>query len=152
MTILLVDDEPEYRLIMRNVLNAEGWDVVLAENGQEGLEKLKENPVDIVISDIYMPVMDGIKLHRTVRALPNFATLPFLFISAYDDQHTLDAVRDPRFEGFLRKTRPVEDLFEWIAYLTTPEDRRPKMPPGGKTPRSSASRTGGRGGTNTPIY
>lgn len=152
MTILLVDDEPEYRLIMRNVLSAEGWEVVLAENGQEALEKLKETNVDLVISDIYMPIMDGIKLHRTVRSLPNFATLPFLFISAYDDQHTLDAVRDPRFEGFLRKTRPVEDLFEWITYLTTPEDRRPKMPPGGQRPRSPASRSGGRGGSGTPIY
>jgi len=152
MTILLVDDEPEYRLIMRNVLSAEGWDVLLAENGQEALEKLKEGQVDLVISDIYMPIMDGIKLHRTVRSLPTFEQLPFLFISAYDDQHTLDAVRDPRFEGFLRKTRPVEDLFEWITYLTTPEDRRPKMPPGGQRLRPTPSRPGGRGGTNTPIY
>jgi len=152
MTILLVDDEPEYRLIMRNVLTGEGWNVVLAENGQEALEKLKEGPVDMVISDIYMPIMDGIKLHRTVRSLPNFAELPFLFISAYDDQHTLDAVRDPRYEGFLRKTRPVEDLFEWITYLSTPEERRPKSPPGGQSLRSMSSRSGGRGGSSTPIY
>jgi two-component system chemotaxis response regulator CheY len=153
MTILVVDDEPEYRLIVRSVLVSEGWDVLLAENGEEGLEKLKEAKVDLVISDIYMPVMDGIKFHRTVRALPQFESLPFLFVSAFDDQHTLDAVKDPRFEGFLRKARPVEEMIEWIRYLTTPEDKRPKIPPGGmKKKPNEHSRAGSRGGTSTPIY
>ncbi len=151
MTILVVDDEPEYRMIMRSVLMAEGYDVLLAEHGEEALEKLKEAKVDLVISDIYMPVMDGIKFHRTVRATPEIDTLPFLFVSAYDDQHTLDAVKDPRFEGFLRKARPVEELIEWINYLTTPEEKRPKSPPGGLKPRSSFVRSGNRGPTNTPI-
>ena len=52
MTILVVDDEPEYRLIMRSVLMSEGWDVLLAENGEEGMTKMKESKVDMVISDI----------------------------------------------------------------------------------------------------
>jgi CheY-like chemotaxis protein len=151
MTILVVDDEPEYRLIMRSVLMAEGYDVHLAENGEEAIQKLKETTTDLVISDIYMPVMDGIKFHRTVRATPELETLPFLFVSAYDDQHTLDAVKDPRYEGFLRKARPVEELIEWIEYLTMPEDRRPKSPPGGLKPRAGFSRPGTRGGSNTPI-
>jgi len=149
MTILLVDDEPEYRLIMKNVLNGEGWDVLLAENGQEALERLKEHPVDLVVTDIYMPVMDGIKFHRTVRALPQFESLPFLFVSAYDDQHTLDAIKDPNHEGFARKTRPVEEILEWITYLSTPTDRRPKSPPSPMPLKSARMR---RGGSNTPIY
>ena len=151
MVILVVDDEPEYRMIMRSVLMAEGYDVVLAEHGEEALEKLKESKVDLVISDIYMPVMDGIRFHRTVRNIPEIETLPFLFVSAYDDQHTLDAVKDPRREGFLRKARPVEELLEWIVYLTTPEEKRPKSPPGGFKPRSSYVRSGTRGNSNTPI-
>jgi len=131
MTLLVVDDEPEYRLIMRSVLTAEGMEVVLAENGEEALEKLRENKIDMVVSDIYMPVMDGIKFHRLVREIPGYEKLPFLFVSAYDDQHTLDSVKDPRYEGFLRKARPVEELLEWIQYLMTPEQTRPKLPPGG---------------------
>jgi len=95
--------------------------------------------------------MDGIKFHRTVRATPELETLPFLFVSAYDDQHTLDAVKDPRYEGFLRKARPVEELIEWIQYLTTPEEKRPKSPPGGTKIRPTGPRPGSRGGTNTPI-
>ncbi len=130
MTILVVDDEPEYRLVLKNVLMSEGYNVIVAENGEDGFTKLGTQPVDLVISDIYMPVLDGIRFHRKVRSTPELATVPFLFVSAFDDQHTLDAVQNPRTEGFLRKARPVSELKEWIQYLTTPEDKRPKMPPG----------------------
>lgn len=135
MTILVVDDEPEYRLVLRNVLVHEGFTVVLAENGEDGYRKLKESPVDLVISDIYMPVMDGMKFHKAVRDDPAFVTLPFLFVSAYDDQHTLEVVKNAKYEGFLRKARPVSELKEWIEYLTTPEDQRSPLPPGGARSR-----------------
>ena len=130
MRILVVDDEPEYRLIMRSVLTNEGYDVLLAENGEDGLLMLEEGGIDLVISDIYMPVMDGIKFHRKARSNPKLATVPFLFVSAFDDQHTLEAVKDPQFEGFLRKARPVEEMLEWIKYLAAPPETRPKVPPG----------------------
>ncbi len=135
MTILVVDDEPEYRLVLKNVLLTEGFQVVLAENGEDAYQKLTQNTVDLVISDIYMPVMDGIRFHRMVRDNSQYKELPFLFVSAFDDQHTLDAVKDPRFEGFLRKARPVSEMKEWIHYLMTPEDKRPKLPPGGARSR-----------------
>jgi two-component system, sensor histidine kinase and response regulator len=143
MNVLVVDDEPEYRLIMRSVLSSEGYEVIVAENGEEALRKMSEVPVDIVITDIYMPVMDGIKFNRAARATSGFEHVPFLFVSAFDDQHTLEAVKDPRFEGFLRKARPVEELLEWIKYLTTPEPDRPKLPPGGLKGRGGEPPHGG---------
>jgi len=142
MTILVVDDEPQYRLIMRSVLMAEGYDVLLAEHGEEALTKLKGSHVDLIVSDIYMPVMDGIKLHRKVRNAPETANVPFLFASAYDDQHTMDVVKNPRNEGFFKKARPVEELIEWIHYLTTPEDKRSKLPPGGTKSRTQGKSAG----------
>ncbi len=135
MTILVVDDEPEYRLMLRNVLVNEGFTVVLAENGEDGYRKLKETAVDMIISDIYMPVKDGIKFHKAVRDDPAFASLPFLFVSAFDDQHTLEVVKNAKCEGFLRKARPVSELKEWIQYLTTPESQRSPLPPGGARSR-----------------
>jgi CheY-like chemotaxis protein len=143
MNVLVVDDEPEYRLIMRSVLSSEGYEVFVAENGEEALRKMSEFPMDIVITDIYMPVMDGIKFNRAARATPAFEQVPFLFVSAFDDQHTLEAVKDPRLEGFLRKARPVEELLEWIKYLTTPEPDRPKLPPGGSKPKPGGPPRGG---------
>ncbi len=147
MTILVVDDEPEYRIVVKNVLRGEGFDVILAENGEDGMNKLQESDIDFIVSDIYMPVMDGIRFHHAVRALPKFEKLPFLFVSAYDDQHTLDAVQDPRCDGFLRKARPVEELVEWIHYLSAPEACRSKLIPGGTRSRLSGQQRGGfRGG------
>ncbi len=147
MTILVVDDEPEYRVVVKNVLLSEGFKVELAENGEDGIKKLQECDIDVVVSDIYMPVMDGIRFHHAVRAIPRFEKLPFLFVSAFDDQHTLDAVQDPRYDGFLRKARPTEEMVEWLRYLTAPEISRSKLIPGGSRSRLGNQQRGGfRGG------
>ena len=132
MRILVVDDEIDHRLLLRNYFSLEGWDVVLAENGQEAVTKLEQEKIDLVVSDICMPIMDGIKLHTTVRNLPKHETTPFLFVSAYDDQNTLEAVNDPKRDGFFKKGKPVSELREWVLYLTAPEDQRPNYTPGNK--------------------
>ena len=132
MTILVVDDDEGQRLMLRTLLTLEGWEVFLAENGEEALEKLKRWKMDLVISDIYMPVMDGFKLRNSVRGVPGYETLPFLFVSGYDDQYTLQAVKNPKIEGFYRKGKPIEELKEWVLYLASPEEKRSKYPPGMK--------------------
>ena len=152
MTILLVDDELDYRLLIRSALISRGCDVILAENGQEALDRCRSMSVDLVITDIYMPVMDGIKMSRAMREMPGFQTVPILFLSGYDDQHTLDAVKDPRYEGFLRKGSPLEELIRWMEYLTTPLEDRPRaLPKGSQTRVGLRPRDGSRTYTNFPI-
>jgi two-component system, OmpR family, alkaline phosphatase synthesis response regulator PhoP len=129
MRILIVDDEPQYRLLLRNVLQDEGYEVFDAADGDEAMTKMSRVKVDMIISDVYMPIMDGVKLHRTVREIPGYEKLPFLFVSAYDDHHTQEAVKNPRCEGFLRKGKPVHLLLAWVSYLLTPEERRASHPP-----------------------
>lgn len=131
MVVLLVDDEESYRLILRDILVARGWDVVQARNGLEAYQKAKEFKVDIVVSDIYMPVMDGLKLNSKLRADPEFADMPFLFISGYDDSYTAGAVRDPKNEGFYRKGAPIPQLLKWIEYLSVPVQKRGRFRPDG---------------------
>jgi CheY-like chemotaxis protein len=152
MTILLVDDELDYRLLIRTVLMSRGYNVVLAENGQEGLDKIRGLSVDLVITDIYMPIMDGIKMSRALRGIPEFEQVPILYLSGYDDQHTLDSVKDPRYEGFLRKGAPLDELIQWIRYLTTPPEKRPKLlPKGAQTRANLQPRDGSRTYTSFPI-
>ena len=152
MTILLGDDELDYRLLIRTVLMSRGCDVVVAENGQEALEKVRGTHVDLVVTDVYMPIMDGIKMSRALRAMPEFATVPILYLSGYDDQHTLDAVKDARYEGFLRKGAPLEELVLWIDYLSTPAEKRPRsLPRGAQTRTSPRAREGSRTTTSFPI-
>ena len=137
MNILVVDDEATHRMLMRNYLLMEGWTVFTAEDGEEALEKMGKQKIDLIVSDVYMPIMDGIKLHRTIREIPGYERLPFLFVSAYDDEHTMDAVKDPKIDGFLKKGKPVSELKEWILYLSGSEDQRSKLPPG-QTPKTGA--------------
>jgi CheY-like chemotaxis protein len=141
MTILVVDDEGDQRLLMKSLLAMEGWDIVLAENGEEALAKIAREKVDLIVSDIYMPVMDGIKLHKTIRVLAGYEMIPFLFISAYDDQYTMEAVKNPKVDGFFRKGNPLRELKDWVRFLTAPEDQRPKFPPGQKQKPGSFNST-----------
>lgn len=129
MTVLVVDDEPSFRLLVRDVLVAQGYDVLTAENGEEALRKLSVVHPDMIVSDVYMPIMDGAKLHRAVRQIPQYEKLPFLFVSGASDEFTLGAVRDPRYDGFFKKGRPLQELLTSIKYLTAPENKRDKFMP-----------------------
>lgn len=129
MKILVVDDEPLHRMLICDMLENEGWTTFAASNGEEALHTLETTSVDLIISDVYMPVMDGIKFYHAVRRLPAHDKLPFLFVSAYDDEHTISAVKASKFNGFLKKGRPPQELITWVKYLTTPEDKRSPMPP-----------------------
>src|SRR5689334_11024000 len=147
MNILIVDDEPSYRFLVKAALEEEeGWTVFEAAHGEDGLDILHDEKIDIVISDVYMPVMDGIKFHKNVRAMPAHTSTPFLFVSAYDDDYTKAAITNARTEGFVRKGKPVAFLKEWIRYLTTPADRRSIVPPSEEGKKADRpGRTRGRG-------
>jgi len=121
MNVLIVDDDAAYRLLMRNVMLADGWDVFLAGDGVEALEKARSVKMDFLVSDVYMPLMDGIKFHREVRMLPQYEHIPFLFISGYDDELTRNCVKDPRIDGFYRKARPLTELRQSVSRLTDPD-------------------------------
>jgi CheY-like chemotaxis protein len=66
-TIMVVDDEPQMRRLMRRVLEAGGHEVLKASGGEEALDLLGRRPVDLVITDIVMPEMDGLELIRAIR-------------------------------------------------------------------------------------
>ncbi len=129
MHLLVVDDDSITRMTFRTVLTSDGHTVSVAADGDAALAKVLELPVDMIITDVRMPILDGIQLRNAVRLLPDKTHLPFLFISGYDDDPTLGAVSDPVKEGFFKKGRPLVELLAWIKYLTTPVERRSTYPP-----------------------
>ena len=78
--ILIVDDEKHTRLLLQKVLETEKYHVFSACNGQEALEVMDKNHIDLVILDIMMPVMDGYELTKALRETDN--NLPILMVSA----------------------------------------------------------------------
>src|SRR5215210_2572732 len=81
-TILVVDDEFIIANMLRTVLEGEGYRVVMAANGQEGLESLAATPVDLVICDVMMPVLDGVELCHELKSSPTYRAIPIVLMSA----------------------------------------------------------------------
>lgn len=83
--ILVVDDEPDERFLVSRALRKQGHDVTIAENGAAGLRAVREEAPDLVVTDIMMPVMDGVEFIGRLRADP--ATARILVVAASGDVH-----------------------------------------------------------------
>jgi len=81
-TILVVDDKWENRSVMCNLLEPLGFKIIEACHGQEGLEKIRDIDVALVLTDLVMPVMDGFEFVRQLRKSPEFQTIPIIAASA----------------------------------------------------------------------
>ena len=101
--ILLVDDDPVMRELASAKLNEAGHSTITAENGAEALDILRNRKVDLVISDIEMPVMDGFELTRRVRETDKIADVPVIVITASDNQQAVDRVFEVGATSFLAK-------------------------------------------------
>ena len=80
-TILIVDDSPTVRQQLTIVLTANGFEVVAAVNGAEGLERAKKMKADLVISDVNMPIMSGLQMIAEIRKLPSYAKTPIFVLT-----------------------------------------------------------------------
>jgi two-component system chemotaxis response regulator CheY len=85
-TILTVDDSTSMRQMVKATLLSAGYGVVEAADGQEALDYARENSVDLVISDVNMPRMDGITLISELRQLPAYRLTPMLMLTTESSQ------------------------------------------------------------------
>ena len=86
LKILVVDDETAARRGLVSLLSGWGYAVEEAADGQEALEFARDHTVDLVISDVNMPRMDGIKLVSELRALPSYRLIPLLLLTTESSQ------------------------------------------------------------------
>jgi two-component system chemotaxis response regulator CheY len=85
MKIMIVDDCNTTRKLLGHYLRSSGYSVVFAENGLDALEKLANQDVDLVMTDLNMPYMDGIELIRVLRSDPELSQIPILMITTEND-------------------------------------------------------------------
>jgi CheY-like chemotaxis protein len=82
-TVLIVDDDVRNVFALTSILERHGLSVVYADNGRAGVEALEQHPdIDLVLMDIMMPEMDGYQTTAAVRAMPQFAELPIIALTA----------------------------------------------------------------------
>lgn len=113
--ILVVEDQPSMARNMRMGLEMSGYEVATAADGVEALALLNERPVDLILADVAMPRMNGYQLYEELRRNPDWARIPFVFISA----RALDS--DVRYgkalgaDDYLTKPFQLEDLLAIVA-------------------------------------
>lgn len=111
--VLIVDDNEQNLFLLDVMLKNSGFQVFQSLNGQEALSFLEENPIDIVISDILMPVMDGFQFCKSIRKHKKLGNMPFIFytatyISAKDETFALSLGAN----RFLRKPEDLDQLLD----------------------------------------
>ncbi|MCP4114318.1 MAG: response regulator [Desulfobacteraceae bacterium] len=80
-TILTADDSASMRQMVSFTLKGAGYEVVEAEDGKEGLSMISQTKVDMIITDLNMPNMDGIEMIRNVRAMPQYKFIPIILLT-----------------------------------------------------------------------
>lgn len=88
-TILIVDDEASNRETLVSILEPDGYQLALAENGHEAIEQARDIQPDVILLDVMMPGMDGFEVCQSIRREYRLAEVPILFITALDDRQSL---------------------------------------------------------------
>lgn len=110
MRILLIEDDRHYREFVQELLSANGYDVILADDGIVALDMLQEQAVDFILADVAMPRMNGYQLLACVSQNPLWAHIPFVFLSGRDLDSDIRYAEEMGIDGYLSKTAPVEDI------------------------------------------
>lgn len=110
MRVLTVDDSRTMLAMLHHTLSGAGYEVLQADDGQKGLDVLKGEDVDVVITDINMPVMDGIEFIKNVRASGDYQSLPILILTTETSQEKRDMGRSAGGTGWIVKPFDPEKL------------------------------------------
>ncbi len=114
--VLIVEDTKFFKEMMRKYLEERSFEVVTAENGEAGLEKLRGERFDLIVSDINMPVMDGLAFAKNVRSLESFRTIPMLALTSLSEEKDQELCREAGFDEYELKLDKGE-LFRKIKTL-----------------------------------
>ncbi|MBF0559776.1 MAG: response regulator [Nitrospirae bacterium] len=114
MKLLIVDDDKTTRKLLSLYLKGKGYEVVMAENGLEALEKLGTESINLVVSDMNMPYMDGIELTKTLRADVNLKNIPIIMVTTEADDDEKKKAFDAGVDDYLVKPTNADAISESI--------------------------------------
>ena len=119
-TILIIDDNKEYRDSIAEVLQLENYLTLEAENGLIGLQMIDEHLPDLVLCDVDMPIVNGVEMLTTVKLDNLFSKIPFIFVTGRHDKTTQKASQDLGADLYLTKPVPINHLITAIFNLLNP--------------------------------
>ena len=122
-TLLVIEDEAPLRANLVRLLTAEGYQVITAANGDEGIQRARADRPDLVICDVLMPLVDGYGVLATLRSQPETAATPFIFLTASADKDDLERGLQSGANDYVTKPFKIADLLAAI---------RRRLPPDGE--------------------
>jgi len=108
ITILFCEDDKEIRELVSSYLKSENYNVLACENGEQGFSMFEKNKVDIILSDIMMPKMDGYELAQNVRELNS--NIPIIFLTAKDDKLSKQYGYKVGIDDYITKPFDIDEL------------------------------------------
>ncbi len=116
-TLLIVDDDPVVRSLMRDSLEDDGFTVIEAENGAEACERCEQAMPALIVVDAVMPIMDGFELCRALRQRPQTAQIPILMATGLDDADSIARAYEAGATDFIAKPLNWLMLSQRIRYM-----------------------------------
>ena len=116
--ILYVEDDEDTQNLVKMVLKSNGYDIVTAYNGEEGLKKLKENDIDLVLLDLMLPDMSGWDIFQKIKKNPENEDVKVAFLSVIPvSKERLDTLKKSGVEDYITKPFDNEDLVRRIGKI-----------------------------------
>ena len=120
--ILVVDDEPDFASIVQGNLEKEGFEVEVAYNGVEGLEKTHANPPDAIVLDVMMPEMDGYEMCKELKGDENYCDIPVILLTAVashvtSTRYTHADGMSTEADDYIAKPASAEDITQSVKRL-----------------------------------
>jgi CheY-like chemotaxis protein len=101
--ILCIEDNMSNAELFRRMLSKDGYDIYVAATGGRGIEYARENHIDLILCDINLPGMTGFEVLEQLRAIPRFATLPIIAVTANSINAGKQACLDAGFDAYINK-------------------------------------------------
>ena len=112
--ILVIDDDPDTRAMLEQILKSAGYEVILAADGREGVERYRTSPADLVITDLYMPIQDGSETIRELRSC--FPEAAIIAMSGRTDTGAMLSIAQKLGAvGILHKPFLTDELIDAVA-------------------------------------
>ena len=114
--ILVVDDSPDNVLLVQSILEEEGYQIEVAEEGESAIAQVEANPPQLILLDVMMPGMDGFEVTERIRQQETLPFIPILLITAYDRPSVVEGL-DRGADDFIRKPVELEELLARVRSL-----------------------------------
>lgn len=120
--ILIVDDDMGIRMLLSKFLQRRGYEILLAEDGLQGVEMAKKNHPGLIILDVVMPRMDGLTAARLIKFYKPMAEVPIIFLTAKDAAKEIELAQEARAEVYITKPFDVHQVMDVVNDLLPAQD------------------------------